>query len=101
MATAAARRALFRFSGKRPAGGKCNLKARSVQANPNKTKQKSLDFLGFIRPNRDFSMGYGKKIKKSTRVSSCMQNVSTRSRLVFIVRRAAPFPTLAKENLVA
>jgi hypothetical protein len=46
------------------------------QANPNKTKQKSLDFLGFIRRNRDFSKGYGRKNKKKTRVSSCVQNVS-------------------------
>jgi hypothetical protein len=36
-----------------------NLRANSIQINPNKSKQKSLDFLGFIRPNRDFSMGYG------------------------------------------
>jgi hypothetical protein len=36
----------------------------SDQTNPNKTKQKSLDFLGFIRPNRDFSMGYERKNKK-------------------------------------
>jgi hypothetical protein len=36
-----------------------NLRANFVQINPNKTKQKSLDFLGFIRPNRGFSTGYG------------------------------------------
>jgi hypothetical protein len=41
-----------------------NQGANSSQANPNKTKQKSLDFLGFIRPNRDFSMGYDGKNKK-------------------------------------
>jgi hypothetical protein len=35
-----------------------------------------LDLLGFIRPNRDFSIGYGRKNKKSTRVSSCMRSVS-------------------------
>jgi hypothetical protein len=29
-----------------------------VQARPNKSKQKRLDLFGFIRPNRDFSMGY-------------------------------------------
>jgi ArsR family transcriptional regulator len=33
--------------------------AKGLQAKPNKTKQNSLDLLGFIRPNRDFSMGYG------------------------------------------
>jgi hypothetical protein len=42
-----------------------NQRANFVQANPNKTKQKSLDFLGFIRPNRDFSMGYEQKNKKN------------------------------------
>jgi hypothetical protein len=36
-----------------------------------------LDFLGFIRPNQGFSKGYERKNKKkSTRVSSCVQNVS-------------------------
>jgi hypothetical protein len=43
----------------------------------------SLDFLGFIRPNRDFSKGYEQKNKKkSTRVSGCAQNVS---RALFIL----------------
>ena len=41
-----------------------NQSANSVQANPNKTKQNSLDLLGFIRPNPDFSMGYKRKNKK-------------------------------------
>jgi hypothetical protein len=41
-----------------------------------------LDFLGFIRPNPDFSMGYEQKNKKkSTRVSSCVQSVSSDSHL--------------------
>ena len=31
---------------------------KQYQAPPNKTKQNCLDLLGFIRPNRDFSMGY-------------------------------------------
>jgi hypothetical protein len=35
--------------------------AKQIQANPNKTKQSSLDLFGFILPNRDFSMGYGRK----------------------------------------
>jgi len=30
----------------------------SGQIKPNKTKENSLDLLGFIRPNWDFSMGY-------------------------------------------
>jgi hypothetical protein len=29
------------------------------QINPRKSKEKGLDFLGFLWPNRDFSMGYG------------------------------------------
>ena len=45
-----------------------------LQANPNKSKEKGLDFLGFIRPNRDFSMGYGEK--NPTPVSGCVRNVS-------------------------
>jgi hypothetical protein len=36
-----------------------------VQGKANKTKQKSLDLLGFIWPNPDFSKGYGQKNKKS------------------------------------
>jgi hypothetical protein len=32
--------------------------AKFFQAKPSKTKQECLDFLGFIRPNQDFSMGY-------------------------------------------
>jgi hypothetical protein len=31
------------------------------QASPSNSKQKGLDLLGFIRPNRGFSMGYGGK----------------------------------------
>jgi hypothetical protein len=31
----------------------------AIQINPNKSKQKGLDLLGYIRSNRDFSMGYG------------------------------------------
>jgi hypothetical protein len=34
-------------------------KTKQNQAKPSKTKQNCLDLLGFIRPNRDFSMGYG------------------------------------------
>jgi hypothetical protein len=48
----------------------------SLQANPNKTKQKSLDFLGFIRPNRDFSMRYGRKNKKiGSRLRLCAKRL--------------------------
>jgi hypothetical protein len=34
-------------------------KSKQNQAPPNKSKQNSLVLFGFIRPNRDFSMGYG------------------------------------------
>jgi len=40
-------------------GGEHNLEAKPAQINPSKTKEKGLDLLGFIRPNRGFSMGYG------------------------------------------
>jgi hypothetical protein len=33
-------------------------RAKQNQAQPNKSKQKRLDLFGFIRPNRDISMGY-------------------------------------------
>jgi hypothetical protein len=56
---------------------KCNQGAISFQAKPNKSKQNRLDLFGFIRPNRDFSKGSERKIKKSARVSSCVQNVSS------------------------
>jgi hypothetical protein len=59
-----------------PQGAKYNLGANSVQANPNKTKQKSLDFLGFIRPNRGFSMGYGRKNKKNRLASQVVSETS-------------------------
>jgi hypothetical protein len=45
--------AAFKITALRPS------RSKQDQAQPNKTKQKSLDLLGFIRPNRDFSMGYG------------------------------------------
>jgi hypothetical protein len=55
-----------------------NFRSSDLQANPNKTKQKSLDFLGFLWPNRDFSEGYGEKNKKVaaclTRLQGCVQN---------------------------
>jgi hypothetical protein len=35
-----------------------------VQGKSGKTKQKSLDLLGFIWSNRAFSKGYGEKNKK-------------------------------------
>jgi hypothetical protein len=53
-----------------------NQRANSAQANPNKTKQKSLDFLGFIRPNRDFSKGYEQKNKKNRLASQVVCKTS-------------------------
>jgi hypothetical protein len=35
-----------------------------IQANPNKTKEKGLDFLGFLWWNLDFSKGYGESKQK-------------------------------------
>jgi hypothetical protein len=44
------------------AGG-CNSAPRTIskekQEKPNKSKKIGLDFFGFLRPNRDFSKGYG------------------------------------------
>ena len=48
----------------RAAGRRCNLGTNSIQANPNKTKQNRLDFLGFIWPIWGFSTGYEQKNKK-------------------------------------
>jgi hypothetical protein len=48
----------------------------SVQINPNKTKQNCLDFLGFIRPNRDFSKGYERKNKKNRLTSQVVRKTS-------------------------
>jgi hypothetical protein len=38
--------------------------AKQIQIIPNKSKQKSLDLLGFLWPIRDFSKGYTRKNKK-------------------------------------
>jgi hypothetical protein len=55
---------------------KYNYRASFVQGNARKTKENSLDFLGFLWSNRDFSMGYAEsKSKKSphaeTRLPDC------------------------------
>jgi hypothetical protein len=36
-----------------------------MQINPNKSKENSLDFLGFLWPNWGFSMGYGESKYKN------------------------------------
>jgi hypothetical protein len=41
-----------------PVAREYSQRASFAQASPNNSKQKSLDLLGFIRPNRDFSMTY-------------------------------------------
>jgi hypothetical protein len=53
-----------------------NQSANSFQTNPNKTKQFSLDFLGFIRPIRGFSMGYEQKNKKNRIASQVARQVA-------------------------
>jgi hypothetical protein len=64
-----------------------NRRASSVQTNPNKTKQKSLDFLGFVRPNRDFSKGYERKIKKiDSRLRLCAKRLKPLHMLLSIPR---------------
>jgi hypothetical protein len=40
----------------------------SLQANLNKTKENCLDFLGFLGPNWDVSVGYAEKTKKSASI---------------------------------
>jgi hypothetical protein len=56
LASPAAKRS--RDSAARPTGPSKPSKTKQNQALPNKTKQNSLVLFGFIRPNRDFSMGY-------------------------------------------
>jgi hypothetical protein len=76
------------------ASGGCNQGANSVQINPNKTKQKSLDFLGFIRPNRGFSKGYEQKNKKNRLAS---QVVRKTSQTVFLSFSAQPAASLGAD----
>jgi hypothetical protein len=46
------------LSSKPKPGAELVLATKQIQENPRKTKQNRLDLLGFIRPNRGFSMGY-------------------------------------------
>ena len=63
--------------------------SKKIQAKPRKTKEKCLDLLGFIRPNRDFSRGYSESsFPVSTRLSGCTPNVSG----------ARCFPSLARRR---
>jgi hypothetical protein len=56
-----------------------------MQGNAKKSKQKGLDFLGNVLPNRDFSMSYEQKNKK----------ISSASELAFrVVRRRSHQPLL-------
>ena len=52
-------------------------------------KQKSLDFLGFIRANRDFSKGYERKNKKNRLASQVVCKTSHMPSLSFLPWRAA------------
>jgi hypothetical protein len=68
-------------SPKRQAGAIARAQAKArpggqARAAANKSKQKCLDLLGFIRPNRDFSMGYGRKNKKIPHLKSRAQTTA-------------------------
>ena len=75
----------------RPAGSSAQItpsKTKQNQAKPNKSKQKSLDLLGFIRPNSGLFNGLRpKKIKKSFPVSGPARNVSIRFHALLMRRR--------------
>jgi hypothetical protein len=75
LATGPNRQSRGRSQPNRPPG-KRNLTAKSIQAKPNKTKQNCLDLLGFIRQNRDFSMGYEEKNKKNRLASQVVCKMS-------------------------
>jgi hypothetical protein len=60
--------------------GKYNRNAKTPLTNPNKTKQKSLDLLGFVRPNRDFSKGCEQKNKKNRLASQVVCKTSQAGR---------------------
>jgi hypothetical protein len=48
----------------------------TVQINPSKTRQKFLDLLGLIRPNRDFSKGCERKNNKNRLASQVVGKAS-------------------------
>jgi hypothetical protein len=64
-----------------PKGDFLASKSKKNQINPNKNPWIPLDLLGFIRPNRDFSMGYSGKNKKNlASISGCTPNASRSAR---------------------
>jgi hypothetical protein len=77
-----------------------NQRGNSGQAKPNKTKQNCLDFLGFIRPNQDFSKGYAQKIKKTdSRLKLCTKRLNSSSTSHFFLARASPTPARAAGSI--
>jgi hypothetical protein len=52
-----------------------------VLGEPRKTKQKPLDLLGFIWPNRSFSKGCDRKNKKNRRLDQLASQVARRAHL--------------------
>jgi hypothetical protein len=60
------------------------------QARPNKSKQKRLDLLGFIRPNRAFSIGYDDSKSKNPTLSQAMRQMSQPHFCSLSPRRRAP-----------
>jgi hypothetical protein len=55
------------------------------QTIPSKTKQNCLVLLGFIRPNRDFSMGYGDSKQKNRLASQVVCKMSQTIFLSFLI----------------
>jgi hypothetical protein len=60
-------------------------KTKQNQTRPNKSKQNGLDLLGFIRPNRDFSMGYGESKQKNLVSSQAVRVLSQAHSFSFLL----------------
>ena len=65
-----------------------------MQGNPRKTKEKSLDFLGFLWSNRDFSMGYDESKQKNRRT------LKLASRIVLLLKILDVLTLLASPAVV-
>jgi hypothetical protein len=61
-----------------------------AQIESSQSKQKGLDLLGFVRPNRAFSMSCGRKNKKNPPASQLVCKTSQTTFLSSPVRRIAP-----------
>jgi hypothetical protein len=62
-----------------------NQRANPLPIKPRKSKQKGLDLLGFIRPNRDFSMGCGDSKQKNAAPSQVVRQTSQGDSLSFLL----------------